>query len=51
MHEKILNVFSFSRERAEEEEKEIQHQKWLKEREEKITAIQQALKHHGTKGL
>lgn len=39
-----------SREQAEEEEEEQRHQQWLKEREEKITAIQQALKHQGPKG-
>ncbi|XP_069980739.1 bromodomain-containing protein 8 isoform X3 [Penaeus vannamei] len=37
------------RERAEQEEEERKHQQWLKEREEKITAIQQALKHQGPK--
>lgn len=37
------------KEQAEEEEKEQQQQQWLKEREEKITAIQQALKHQGPK--
>lgn len=37
------------KEHAEEEEEERQHQQWLKEREEKITAIQQALKHQGPK--
>ncbi|XP_071537244.1 uncharacterized protein [Panulirus ornatus] len=37
------------KERAEEEEEELRHQQWLKEREEKITAIQWALKHQGPK--
>ncbi|XP_064082061.1 bromodomain-containing protein 8-like [Macrobrachium nipponense] len=37
------------KERAEEEEEERRYQQWLKEREEKITAIQQALKHQGPK--
>ncbi|XP_042875479.1 bromodomain-containing protein 8-like isoform X4 [Penaeus japonicus] len=37
------------KERAEQEEEERKHQQWLKEREEKITAIQQALKHQGPK--
>lgn len=37
------------KEHAEEEEEEQRQQQWLKEREEKITAIQQALKHQGPK--
>ncbi|KAK4288879.1 hypothetical protein Pmani_038122 [Petrolisthes manimaculis] len=37
------------KEQAEEEEEQKRHQQWLKEREEKITAIQQALKHQGPK--
>ncbi|KAK7068102.1 Bromodomain-containing protein 8, partial [Halocaridina rubra] len=37
------------KEREEEEEEERKHLQWLKEREEKITAIQQALKHQGPK--
>ncbi|KAK8406583.1 hypothetical protein O3P69_007296 [Scylla paramamosain] len=37
------------KEHAQEEEEEQRQQQWLKEREEKITAIQQALKHQGPK--
>ncbi|CAL4076910.1 unnamed protein product, partial [Meganyctiphanes norvegica] len=36
---------AFIRERKEEEEKERLHREWLKQREEKIHAIQKALKH------
>ncbi|XP_068207562.1 bromodomain-containing protein 8-like [Palaemon carinicauda] len=45
----LFDVDTFPEERAAEEEEERRYQQWLKEREEKITAIQQALKHQGPK--